>query len=178
MASKGFIELLRLADLAKARKTGRHESTQSQWLGVIFELGGRRMIAPMGEISEVLFVPQYTAVPLTAPWLMGVANVRGRLLPLIDLGAFLGIKHQGQGRILMVDSGVNFFGLLVDTVIGIGQYTERDYLAKAPENEAFALFAPFLHGQFAKDQHPNLPIFLPSLLAKNSKFANASALSY
>lgn len=89
MASFGFIELLRLADLAKARATGRHDSDYTQWIGIAFEVGGQEFVAPMGEVSEILAVPELTPIPLTKPWLLGVANVRGRLLPLADLAKFL-----------------------------------------------------------------------------------------
>ncbi|WP_227511786.1 chemotaxis protein CheW [Psychrobacter sp. ENNN9_III] len=85
MASKGFIELLRLADLARARSSGRQGGQVYDWRGIVFEIGGQRLIAPMGEVSEVLAMPEYTSMPLVKSWMLGIANVRGRLLPITDL---------------------------------------------------------------------------------------------
>ena len=76
MASKGFIELLRLADLARARKSGRRSGQEYDWQGVVFEIGGQRLVAPMGQVSEVLAMPEYTSLPLVKPWMLGIANIR------------------------------------------------------------------------------------------------------
>ncbi|MBR5494594.1 MAG: chemotaxis protein CheW, partial [Psychrobacter sp.] len=94
MASRGFIELLRIADLARARKSGRRGGKEFDWQGVVFEIGGQRLVAPMGQVSEILTMPEYTSVPLVKPWMLGIANIRGRLLPLTDLSRFLQVPSQ------------------------------------------------------------------------------------
>lgn len=49
------------------------------------------MIAPLEEVKEILNYPDgVTRVPGTQAWLLGMANIRGNLLPLIDLQQFLG----------------------------------------------------------------------------------------
>lgn len=174
MASRGFIELLRLADLANARATGRNDPNQEDWLGIVFEVAGERMIAPMGEISEVLALPELTVMPLTKPWLLGVANVRGRLLPLTDLAQFLGVKSQErlkERKVLVMDKGEVFSGLLVDQVLGINRFTASDYIAE--EREEGSPYAPYSHGKFAKDDE-NLFVFMPSLLAQDARYSDAS----
>src|SRR3546814_12949740 len=55
------------------------------WSGIGFRLGEHWYVAPMGEVSEVLHEPRYTHLPGVKPWVRGVANLRGRLLPLMDL---------------------------------------------------------------------------------------------
>ncbi len=52
-------------------------------------MGRRAFVSGIEEINELLAVPPLTNVPGTQPWLMGVANVRGNLVPAIDLGRFL-----------------------------------------------------------------------------------------
>lgn len=106
MASLGFIELLRLADLAKSRATGRHDADYTQWIGIAFEVGGQEFVAPMGEVSEILALPELTPIPRTKPWLLGVANVRGRLLPLADLAKFLNIDSRERlkdKKVMVID---------------------------------------------------------------------------
>lgn len=173
MASRGFIELLRLADLANARATGRNNPDHEDWLGVVFELAGERLIAPLGEVSEVLALPELTAMPLTKPWLLGVANVRGRLLPLTDLAQFLGIQSQERlknRKVLVVDKGEVFVGILVDQVLGINRFVAQHYEGDTSETSPFA---PYQHGKFSKDGE-SLPVFMPSLLIQDPNYQDAS----
>ncbi|WP_143490643.1 chemotaxis protein CheW, partial [Pseudomonas aeruginosa] len=69
----------------------QQEAVQS-WSGIGFRMGGRFFVAPMGEVGEVLHEPRYTQLPGVKTWVKGVANVRGRLLPIIDLCGFLGTE--------------------------------------------------------------------------------------
>lgn len=174
MASRGFIELLRLADLAKARQTGRNNPDLEDWVGVVFEVAGEQMVAPLGEVSEVLALPELTAMPLTQPWLLGVANVRGRLLPLTDLAQFLGVQSLERlknRKVLVVDKPNFFSGLLVDKVLGINRFLASQYV---PEQLSSAsVFAPFNHGKFDQEGE-SFYVFMPSLLAQDARFMNAA----
>ena len=60
------------------------------WSGIGFRMGERLFVAPMGEVGEVLHEPRHTLLPGVKSWVKGVANVRGRLLPVMDLCGFFG----------------------------------------------------------------------------------------
>lgn len=174
MASRGFIELLRLADLANARATGRNDPNQEDWLGVVFELAGERMVAPLGEISEILAFPELTAMPLTEPWMLGVANVRGRLLPLTDLAQFLGVQSRERlknRKVMVIDKAGIFSGILVDQVIGIQRFLGTQYVSEKMPSDS--KFAPYNHGKFTKEDE-SLYVFMPSLLTQDAKYMNAA----
>ncbi len=175
MASRGFIELLRLADLARARKSGRRGGQEYDWQGVVFEIGGQRLVAPMGQISEVLAMPEYTSLPLVKPWMLGMANIRGRLLPITDLSQFLQVPSRltqmSQRKVIVIDHDNFFSGLVVDQVIGIEQFTRDQYRAEAIEPSS--PFAPYNHGKFLKNEQ-DWYVFMPSLLAQDSQYANAA----
>lgn len=175
MASRGFIELLRLADLARARKAGRRSGQEFDWQGVVFEIGGQRLIAPMGEVSEVLAMPEYTSVPLSQPWVLGVANIRGRLLPLTDLAQFLKVPSRlpqmSQRKVIVIEHGTEFSGLLVDRVLGIEQFSKGQYRAKALDRKS--PFAPYNHGMFSKNDQDWF-VFMPSLLVEDSRYIDAA----
>lgn len=175
MASKGFIELLRLADLAKARVSGRQGGRGYDWRGVVFEIGGQRLVAPMGEVSEVLVMPEYTSIPLVQPWLLGIANVRGRLLPLTDLAQLVDVPSRlpqmNQRKVIVIDHGSVFSGLIVDKVLGIEQFTRAQYRPEALDNDS--PFAAYNHGKFFKDQQ-HWFVFLPSLLAQDPRYIDAA----
>lgn len=176
MSSRGFIELLRLADLADARKTGRYDLQETQWSGIVFEVAGQRMVAPMGEINEILAVPDLTPVPLVESWMLGVANVRGRLLPLADLAGFLNLESRelrmSKKKVMVIDQENFFSGILVDQVHGIQSFNSTHYQPDSLPIES--PFARFNHGKFRKGQEEWF-VFRPSLLAQDAKFADAAA---
>ena len=52
------------------------------WDGLVFSVAGVRIVAAMDEVSEMLpFQERITRVPGAKPWMLGLANVRGSLLP-------------------------------------------------------------------------------------------------
>ncbi|HQS58937.1 MAG: hypothetical protein B7Y56_12925 [Gallionellales bacterium 35-53-114] len=102
-------------------------------LGII--VGHESWLVDMSDISEVLAVPELTAVPLTKQWYSGVANVRGNIYSITDLGAYMdyGITVQdAQSRVLLIGQKYNFnTGLLVSKVLGLRnsaewQHSEED----------------------------------------------------
>lgn len=175
MASRGFIELLRLSDLANARETGRKDFQSTQWTGIVFEIAGQKFVAPMGEVSEVLSMPEYTTVPLVQPWLIGLANVRGRLLPLTDLAMLLKVESQqkrtSQKKVLVIDQDKLFSGLVVDQVLGIQQFNNTQYRDESLADDS--PFIRFVHGKFVKSNEEWF-VFMPSLLAGYRKYADAA----
>lgn len=90
-------------------------------LGIV--IGQESWLVDMEDISEVLPLPDLTSVPLTRHWYSGVANVRGKIYSITDLGAFMNrgqTLHDAQSRILLVGQKYNFnAGLLVSKVLGL-----------------------------------------------------------
>jgi twitching motility protein PilI len=62
-------------------------------LGV--EIGGVRYLLDLTEAGEIVPVPALTSVPLTQPWYLGLANIRGSLVGVIDLASYLGQADTG-----------------------------------------------------------------------------------
>jgi twitching motility protein PilI len=96
-------------------------ASQLSTLGV--QIGDQRWLVQMSDISQVLPLPAVTRVPLTRPWFVGVANIRGNLYSITDLSAFndLGDTVRGQSnRVLLLAEKYAFnAGLLVSRVIGL-----------------------------------------------------------
>lgn len=108
-----------LARLKSLAEGGRAASSSK--LGV--KSGPTDWLVSLGEISEVLPVPDVMPVPLTHSWFLGMANVRGNLFALTDFAAFAGhaaTNVSSESRILLVHNrfGINA-GLLVDRLIGL-----------------------------------------------------------
>ena len=100
--------------------------SQVATLGIV--IGQDNWLVDMADITEVLSLPDLTYVPLTRHWYSGVANVRGNIYSITDLGAFMNrgpTVHDAQSRILLVGQKYNFnAGLLVSKVMGLRNSTD------------------------------------------------------
>lgn len=130
------------------------EVVAETWSGVGFRLAGQPMVAMLGEISEILHEPRYTALPRVKPWVKGVANVRGRLLPIIDLSQFFGTSNTStprkQRRVLVLDRDELFVGLLVDELFGMQHFPVNSFTTSVPA--VADCFRPFVVGAYAGEE--------------------------
>lgn len=148
------------------------------WSGIGFELFGRRFVAPMGEVTEMLEVPHYTHLPGVQSWIRGLANVRGRLLPLTDMAAFLGGKLEAprrNRRVLVVEMGDIYSGLMVDGVLGMQHFPVDTYTPDMAGIE-YPAMVPYLQGAFRDEGDTEWSVFSPWRLVKDERFF-ASALA-
>jgi twitching motility protein PilI len=113
------------------------DAAQSQeWVGVAFRMGGETFLVAREETREVLGYPAViTRIPGAKSWVKGLANIRGQLLPMLDLRQFLGSGAAAPGRNTRVVS-VNHreipAGLIVDEVLGFRRFAESEFDAEAP----------------------------------------------
>ena len=80
-----------------------------------------RLACNVKQVHEFLPIPAFTPVPGTKPWILGLANVRGDLLTIVDLAWFLNGKRSTvsmRTRLLAASSARPTVGLLVDEVFG------------------------------------------------------------
>ena len=172
-----FVMLQQLAErsVASARGLPAQVEITPTWSGVGFRLGGLRMVAPMGEVSEILTLPAATHLPNVQPWVRGVANVRGRLLPLIDLEAFFDGSLEGAARtrrVLVLENGDFYSGLIVNAVYGM-QHFPIDTFTDTPEPQA-QRFSSYLAGSYRLEGE-TWSVFSPYRLLCDNRFANAAA---
>jgi Chemotaxis signal transduction protein len=107
------------------------EQVLDEWVGIEFRLGTLRLAAPLEEVLEILKFPELTKVPRTKPWVRGIANVRGNLLPVMDLQGFLAGRLTAinrDSRVLVISHKVIFAGLLVDQVMGIKRFPKESQI--------------------------------------------------
>lgn len=100
------------------------------WRAIGFRVGDHHFVSGIDEVSEILMSPPpVTSIPSTRPWLLGVANVRGNLIAVVDLKHFLFEQRThvtGRARVLVVKQGGGNVGLLVDELIGQRNLTDAD----------------------------------------------------
>lgn len=123
-----------LLDYERRALEHRAEAPASQqagpqlWRGLSFSVQGIETVSAIGEIAEILVPPSLTFVPGAQPWLRGIANLRGTLLTVVDLGHFLfdaPTHYDDRNRVLVVrQRGTAATGLLVGAVLGQRAFDE------------------------------------------------------
>ena len=87
------------------------------------EAGGEGWRIRLDETAEVLPVPDMTTVPLCRPWFVGLANVHGRLVSVVDFSAFSGTgptPRSSEARVVVFAERFGAHGgLLVSRVAGL-----------------------------------------------------------
>lgn len=106
------------------------------WTGIGFKLGEYPYVAPLGEVVEILTYPEsITQIPMTADWVDGVANIRGNLIPIMDLGGLLMDRrtvHDARTRVLVVHHNDTFAGFVVAEVQGIRHFVDEERTSILP----------------------------------------------
>lgn len=107
-----------------------HESGPArEWSGVTFALGDSRVACKIDQIHEILPIPASTPVPGAKPWIIGLANVRGSLLTVVDLVWFLtGVRSSITQRSRLLATSLNKapLGLIIDEVFGQRHFLDSD----------------------------------------------------
>jgi len=100
-------------------------------------------------------VPEVTRIPGSGPWLLGVANWRGRMLPVLDLRPLLDaatLPFASSARLVVVAREDLVVGLVAEAVPGV--YDESLHSAEPPPPTLSAEAARLVTGQVADAQGP------------------------
>ncbi len=178
MGNPAFEALANLASSSKGTSKGlpAQADVAQRWSGVGFSCLGYRFVIPMGQISELMEVPNTTRLPGVQTWVIGLSNVRGRLLPLFDLARFVGGQISSQRkahRVLVLETENLFSGLVVDRAFGMQHFvadTFAEFNGEMPDG-----LRPYVTGAFQDSSGERWCVFDMSLLSQDSNFTNASA---
>ncbi|HEX3908469.1 MAG TPA: chemotaxis protein CheW [Mycobacteriales bacterium] len=121
---------------------------------IVVRLGRGRFATDLASVAEVGRVPAVTRIPGVPAWLAGVANWRGRILPILDLRSLLGAvatEPNRSSRLLVLTDRGTLVGVLVDAVEGT-MTLDADIAAVPTGVPAEA--AALLRGQLAHDDGP------------------------
>jgi len=161
---------------AIAKRQGASAAVE-EWIGVAFRLGNERFVTARGDVREVLPLPeQQTRVPGAKPWLRGIANVRGQLLTIVDLKAYLGagpMHPDRKARMLMLASREVPTAVIVDEVQGFQRFATADFSEARPVTDIRC--EHYLAGSFRREAE-SFPLFDMQRLLKDPSFLNAGAL--
>ncbi len=150
---------------------GNHKA----WTAIGFRIAHDNFLIPLNETLEIFPVPkQVTPVPKSEPWVFGIANLRGEMLPLFDLKYFLSgqaTKLSKRSRIIVINHPELYSGLLLDEVFGLKHFPqEPDYNNSSADDS----FSPYLNGNISQqEEHWN--VFSFHKLTADLRFLNAAA---
>ena len=88
-----------------------------------------RWLIRLSDAGEVIAVPPIVPVPLTKPWFLGLANIRGSLYSVIDFRGFLcgaNVAPAGAARLILLNArgGEQSAGIVVERVLGLRNLTQ------------------------------------------------------
>jgi purine-binding chemotaxis protein CheW len=85
---------------------------------VVFTLGSEHYALPIGEVHEIIRYTEPRSVASRVDWVRGVISLRGRIVPVYDIAARLGISSQltENTKIVIVEAGSETAGVIVDSV--------------------------------------------------------------
>jgi twitching motility protein PilI len=117
------------------------------WDGVSYRLGENRLVTPMEQVREILTSVSFSRLPGVKPWVRGVANVRGNLLPILDLhGLVLGelTRMTRRSRVLVLHHQGIHAGLMVDEVLGMRHFFDEEF--RPEKNQLAASLHKYMTG--------------------------------
>lgn len=114
--------------LAERLRLARESAPTRSWLAV--ESGGHGFLLPLEQAGEIFSLVGLQAVPHSHAWFLGVANLRGQLHGVIDLGAFIGlparattlrdVASKDAGRLVAFSASLQLnSALLIDRLLGL-----------------------------------------------------------
>jgi len=155
---------------ANARGLPTGEIVEDDWVGIGFVLEGKPLLAKMSDVTEILPPPDTIRVPGVKSWVCGIANVRGTLMPILDMKAFLygePARQKKESRVLVINKHNIMAGLLVEEVSGM-----RRFKPEAKKQTAVAEMGnlePYLDGVF-NDAQTQWNVFSVEKLVTNDRF--------
>ena len=83
---------------------------------VVFSLGNEEYALPIGAVHEIIRFSEPRSVASEVPWIRGVIGLRGKIIPIFDLAARMGLPPGSPGKIVIVSDGSGQVGVTVDEV--------------------------------------------------------------
>ena len=153
----------RLAGRAKTAATATGQQSQAQKTlatqgkYIIFSLAETKYAVPINQVMEVGEPQRITPVPNVPTWVLGVTNLRGEIISVVDCGAFLNLPEKLSPEISSVCVVRNkrrdlMTSLVVDQIEGMMSVSED--LISLPEMPFENRVEPYLHGVY--EQNGNL----------------------
>ncbi|MFT7413731.1 MAG: twitching motility protein PilI [Methylophagaceae bacterium] len=163
--------------LQSAANATQLDSFHGTWTAIGFRVAQENLLIPLNEAREIFIVPtQISPVPHAQPWVFGIANLRGELLPLFDLKYFLygqATKVNKRSRIVVTNNAQLYAGLLLDEVFGLKHF-QHEPKSESITSHTPTPISPYITGSISQ-QDLHWDIFSFNKLIADQRFLNAAA---
>jgi len=128
-------QILRERAKALARPPIMREATEDGLKVVTFMVVQEKYAVEQIHIREVYPLKELTPIPGVPDFVMGVVNVRGRILSVVDVGRFFELPRRGLSNlnhVIILQSEDMEFGILADEILGTQSILHRDIQTSLP----------------------------------------------
>jgi len=137
--------------VAPPEDAGRSATGTASVERMTIRIGNMHLLCAPDIGREVILPPPSSPLPHTPVWLLGVANVRGVLVPVVDLALAFGIEHMNDRRayLLISGAGEDTIGLLVDGLPVLRRLESSERLNSMPPHPEMLtghVYAAYEHG--------------------------------
>ena len=116
---------------------------------IVFALADEEYGVGIGDIKEIIRTGDITQIPDSPEFIAGVINVRGSVIPVLDLAGMFLLDEGGESKhIIVTERGENTFGLMVDEVTEVLRIGEGE-IKSAPR-----VIKSKIHGDYLKGVVP------------------------
>ncbi|KJS12859.1 MAG: hypothetical protein VR67_06590 [Peptococcaceae bacterium BRH_c8a] len=96
---------------------------------VIFWIAKQKYAVPVGCTNEIIRMVDITPLPQTNDYVLGIINLRGKVIPVINLHRKMGLPEQEKNkdnRIIVIENEGKNMGMVVDRVDEVSKYNEEE----------------------------------------------------
>jgi purine-binding chemotaxis protein CheW len=140
-----------------------------------FSLGNEEYAIPLLSVREVIAMPEVTPIPYTPSYFLGIMNLRGQVISIMDLRSKLGIKAgaAAETSVIICDLNSLSIGVVVDSINCVLSPTEGEVSPK-PELQS-SKSSDFITGVYRKDKKLVLFLDVAKTLSVEDKTIAAQA---
>lgn len=96
----------------------------------LFSMGEDLFAVPVDTLTEIIISQKIFPVPTTPPHVLGVINLRGNIVPIVDIRSALSLPRQSTpSQIAVIKEGAMLIGIVVDTVSEVAAVPLHQVLA-------------------------------------------------
>lgn len=162
------IEALKPVETARPKEEEKGLEKTAQMVG--FKIDNEFYGIDIIQVQEIIRMQEITMVPRTPPFIKGVVNLRGKVVPIISLRERFGIKeveHTKDTRIVIVRIDVGLIGFIVDAMAEVIRLPER--LIEPTPPTATNIESEYIRGVGKLDDNLIIVLDLNMVLTKEKK---------
>jgi purine-binding chemotaxis protein CheW len=128
-------EILRARARALAREPHLRDAAEERFEALEFRLGGERYALGSAWVREVYPLKELTELPCTPPFVLGILNIRGQILSVLDLEKFFGLPQshaERSGKVIVLHGEGLELGIRADAITGVSAIPLREIQPPLP----------------------------------------------